>query len=489
MSENIDNIKRKTISGLIWRFGERITAQLISFVVSVVLARILMPEQYGIIAIVTIFINIANVFVTNGLGTSLVQKKEADDLDFSTMFWASLILSIIVYSILFIVAPIIAKIYKNDLLTIVIRVMGIRLPLAAVNSIQQAYISRKMIYKKFFFATLFGTIVSAIVGIAMAKLNYGVWALVAQYLTNVIIDTLVLSATIDWKLHFKFSIERFKELFSFGWKIMLTGFIGTLFDQLRGLIIGARYSSEDLAFNNKGEQIPTIIANNINSSMESVLFSSISKVQDDRVAVKNATRRLIKISSFLIIPMMFGLSAIASPLVKILLTDKWLFCVPYLRVVCIKECFSILNTVNLQSIKAIGRSDISLKLEFIKKPLYLAVILITMSFGPLVICIGNAVYSVLALVINIKPNKELIKYTLGELVQDISVHLIISLIMEIIVLLIGVLQMNIYALLILQVLSGATIYIGLSWLFKVESLNYIVNILKEFVRSKIVNEG
>lgn len=212
----IQTLKNKTISGLFWRFGERITAQIISFVVSVVLARILLPEQYGIVAIVTIFINLANVFVTSGLGTSLVQKKDADELDFSTMFWASIALSLVLYAIIFIISPIVAKIYNNELLTIVLRVMGLKIPIAAINSIQQAYVQRKMIFKKFFFSTIIGTIISAFVGIGMALKGCGVWALVGQYLTNSVIDTCVLWITVKWKPHFMFSRQRFKTLFSYG---------------------------------------------------------------------------------------------------------------------------------------------------------------------------------------------------------------------------------------------------------------------------------
>ena len=259
MNDNLVELKNKTINGLFWRFGERITSQIISFIVSVILARILLPKEYGIVALVTIFINLADVLVTSGLGTSLVQKKNVDELDFSTMTIASIILSIILYGILFIIAPVISIIYNNELLTAVIRVMGIRIPIAAFNSIQQAYVQKKMIYKKFFYSTLIGTVISAVVGIYMALNGYGVWALVGQYLTTTIIGTIVLFVILDWKPKMRFSQERFKQLFNYGSKIMAAGFIGCLFDQLRGLIIGFKYSSEDLAFNNKGEQFPIML--------------------------------------------------------------------------------------------------------------------------------------------------------------------------------------------------------------------------------------
>lgn len=478
MDQNINEIKQKTLSGLFWRFGERILAQLISFIVSVILARILMPEEYGLIAIVSIFINLANVFVTSGLGTSLIQKKEVDDLDFSTMLYASVFLSIILYAILFLASPFIAKVYNNELLEIVLKIFGIKLPIAAINSIQQAYVSREMTYKKFFFSNLIGTLISAVIGIYMAYSGFGVWALVVQYLSSSIINTVVLSITNKWKPILKFSFDRFKSLFSYGWKITCASLIGTIFDQLRGFIIGIKYTSADLAYNNKGEQIPALISNNINATMESVLFSSISKVQDSKENVKKAISRLMKTSSFIIFPMLIGLSAVAETLVKILITDKWLPCVPFLRIVCFQQCFSILNSVNMQAIKAVGRSDILLKLEFIKKPIFISILFITMMISPIAMCLGNAIYAIIALFINSYHNKNLLNYSIFEQIKDTWIYFVLSIIMGIAVVLIGEIQLNIYALLILQVTIGAFFYIAFSKLLNLDSLQYIINIIK-----------
>ena len=478
MEENIKELKNKTVSGLIWRFGERILAQVISFIVSMILARILMPEQYGIVAIVTIFINIANVFVTSGLGASLVQDKNSNQEDFSTMFYAGFLLSILLYLILFFTAPFIASLYNNDLLIPLIRVMSLRMPIAAINSIQQAYVSKKMIYKKFFFSTLFGTIISAVVGIYMAIKGYGVWALVAQYLTNAIIDTIVLFITVKWKPTLEFSFERFKKLFNYSWKIMLASFIGTIFNELKGLIIGLKYTSVDLAYSNRGEHIPKLFSVNINSTLESVLFSSISKLQDNKENVKKAVKRLISINCFLIFPLLFGLAAISEPLVIVMLTDKWISIVPYLKIVCIGECFSILGTISLQSLKATGRSDILLRLEFIKKPIWLLIIIITMFISPIALCIGNTIYAIIATIINSSPNKKLFNYSLKEQLMDVFKYLFPAIIMSIIVFLIGKISVNIYILLIMQVLIGVVIYVFICKLLKLDALDYIINYFK-----------
>lgn len=251
---NTNNSGNKIVTGMIWRFGEKITAQAVSFIVSIILARLLMPEDYGVVAIVNVFIAIAEIFVTSGLGTSLIQKKDADDLDFSTVFWCNLVLSSFLYIIVFVLAPMIARFYSMPLLTPVLRIFSLRLPISAVNSIQNAYVSRKMDFRKFFFATLIGTVVSAIVGIVMAYNGFGVWALIAQYLTNSIIDTIVLFTIINWHPRFEFSSYRAKPLISYGWKILATDFIGTVFNQLNSFIIGKEYTSADLAYYTQGKK-------------------------------------------------------------------------------------------------------------------------------------------------------------------------------------------------------------------------------------------
>ena len=486
--EKIESLKHKTVSGLFWRFGERITAQFISFVVSMILARILLPKDYGIVAIVTIFINLANSLVVGGLGSALVQKKDADVKDFSTIYIASFIMSLIMYIILFFAAPVISNIYENQLLTPVLRVMGIRLIIAAINSVQQAYVQRKMIYKKFFLSTLVGTIISAIVGIIMAIRGFGVWSLVAQYLINSTIDTIILFITIDLRPKLYFSFKEFKAMFKFGSRIMFASFIGTLFDQLRGLLIGVRYTTEDLAYYSKGEQIPSLLANNINQTIDSVLFSSISKIQEDKIYVKNAIRRMMQVSSFIIMPIMFGIFGVAESFIRIVLTEKWLFCIPFIRIVCIQQCFSILGTVNLQAIKAVGRSDIILKLEFIKKPIYLLILILCIFINPLAVCIGCAAYCFIAIFINAKPNKDIINYTLKEQFFDTFPYFIISLTMGGFVMILGFLNINIYIVFGLQILFGIVFYISISKLLNLQSYKYIIDMVRRKLNDKKNNK-
>ena len=472
------DIKNKTISGIIWRISERVLAQFVSLIVSIILARILLPDEYGVIALVMVFIAILNSFVTNGLGTSLVQKKDSDDLDFSTIFIAGLFLSFILYIILFIASPFIGLWFSNIEIVLVLRVMGIKLPISSISSIQQAYVSKRMEYKKFFYSTLIGTIVSGILGIIAAMLGFGVWALIIQYLSNSIIDTIVLFLTIKWRPRLRFSIERFKKLFTYGYKVMLTGVIGTIFDQLKSFIIGLKYTQADLAYYNRGEQFPSLICNNVNVSLESVLFSTISHLQDDKKVVKDALRRIISCACYIIMPFMLGLAVISKSLVIIILTEKWLPCVPFLIIVCIQQGFGIVSTIHLQSIKAIGRSD---KLEIVKKPLFLIFILVGMFYGPLAIVFANCLYGFVALAINAGPNRKILKYTIKEQINDVLPSILISLVMVAICYLIGLINFNIYVKLGLQVVVGISIYLFLSIAFKIRTLYYIIDFLRPYL--------
>ena len=375
---NDNNIKNKTVSGLIWRFMERCGAQGVNFVVSIILARLLAPELYGTIALITVFTAILEIFVDSGMGNALIQKKDADDVDFSSVFYFNMLMCVVLYGVMFISAPYIAKFYKDSELTPIVRVMSLVLIISGLKNVQQAYVSRTMQFKRFFFATLGGTIVAAVVGIWMAYEGYGVWALVAQNLVNKVIDTTVLWFTVKWRPKLLFSIKRLKGLVSYGWKLLASSLLDTVYNNLRQLIIGKLYSSSDLAFYNRGKQFPNFVITNINTSIDSVLFPAMSSQQDDTERVRSMTRRSIKISSYIMWPLMMGLAFTATSIVSLVLTDKWLPCVPFLRIFCFVYVFFPIHTANLNAIKAMGRSDLFLKLEVIKKVIGLIVLVLSL---------------------------------------------------------------------------------------------------------------
>lgn len=477
-----DSLKKSVLNNLIWKFGERIGAQCVSFIVSIVLARLLLPADYGLVTMVTIFITIANVFVSNGFGESLVQKKDADNVDFSTIFYFEIVFSFGIYMILFITAPYIADFYNEPVLCNVLRVFALRVPLAGINSVQQAYVKKKMIFKKFFFSTIIGTIVSAVVGIALAYRGFGVWALIAQYLCNSVMDTVILWVTVKWRPNLVFSVTRLKELVTYGWKIMAAGLINSFYSQLRSLVIGKVYTASDLAYYNRAQQFPQLLVTNVNASIDGVLFPAMSNEQNDKKRIVRIMRRSIKVSSFVLFPLMIGLAVVSTPLIRLILTEKWLPCVPYLQVICIQFMLQPIQTANLQAIKALGRSDLFLKLEIIKKIVGILSILMVMRMGVMAIAVTEVLYSVYASVINASPNKKMLGYGYKAQIIDIFPAVSLSLVMGIIVNLYNYLQCPDIMILVLQVITGAIIYMASAYIFKIESFSYILNMIKEYIK-------
>ena len=477
--------RNSVLLNFIWRFAERCGAQLVTFVVSIVLARILAPEDYGQIALITVFTTIMQVFVDSGLGLALIQKKDADELDFSSVFYFNFVVCLVLYSIMFIAAPYIAAFYKDGSLTPIIRVISLTIVISGVKGIQQSYVSRNMLFKRFFFSTLGGTIFSAFLGIGLAYSGFGVWAIVAQQLSNTAIDTLILWLTVKWRPRKMFSWERLKGLLSFGWKMLVSSLLDTVYNNIRSLIIGKMYSSADLAYYNQGKQFPLTIVNNINTSIDSVLLPSMSSAQDDRARVKAMTRRSITISTYIMAPMMMGLAFCAKPIVQLVLTDKWLPCVPFLRIFCITYMFYPIHTANLNAIKAMGRSDLFLKLEIAKKIVGMILLLSTMWFGVMAMAYSLLVSSVLSQIINSWPNRKLLNYGYLEQLKDILPGIILAVFMGFCVNLVSLLDLSNIVTLLIQIPLGAVIYIVSSALLHLESFKYLIDMIRPMTRKII----
>lgn len=475
------NIKSKVLSSLFWKLLERAGTQGIQFIVQIILARLLLPENYGTIALVTVFIAVANVFVQSGFNTALIQKKNADELDFSSVFYLSLFVAGIIYVILFFIAPLIAEFYNEQQLIPILRVLTLTLFFGAVNSIQSAVVSRAMQFKRFFYSSVGAMLASGIVGIVMANAGFGVWALVGQQLTSQLMVTVILWYTVAWRPKLVFSFERLKGLFSYGWKLLCSGLIDTIYNNVYSLVIGKVYNSQMLGYFNRGDQFPNLIVTNINGSIQSVMLPTLSANQDDRVRVKAMVRRSIVTSSFVIFPLMAGLAVVAEPLVKIVLTDKWLPCVPFLQLMCISYAFWPIHTANLQAINAVGRSDVFLKLEIIKKAIGIIALCVGIPLGIYVMVGLKAVTSLIATFINAYPNRKLLNYSYKEQWKDIMPMLVLSLIMGAAVYSINFIKLNTSITLIIQIVVGVALYFGLAYLFKLESSRYIFDTIKELL--------
>lgn len=469
------DIKLKIIINLIWKFLERIGTQGIQFIIQIFLARILLPKDYGIIAIITVFLSLANVFVQSGFNTALIQKKDVDGEDFSSVFYLSLVTAFFFYLLLYIISPKIEQFYKLDELSKIIRILSLTLFLGALNAVQSAYISRKMMFKKLFFSSLGAIIISGILGLIFAYKGYGVWTLVYQQLINQTIVVLILWYTVSWRPQFLFSWKKVKKLFCFGWKLLLSSLLDTGYREMTNLVIGKIYTPTTLGYYNRGNQFPNLIVSNYNGAIQSVIFPVLSSIQEDKIKVKEVMRKSIIISSYIIFPMMIGLLVIAEPLIEILLTEKWLPCVPYLRIFCLSYALWPIHTANLQAINAVGRSDIFLKLEIIKKLLGIVIIVISVKYNPLVMTIGILISSIISSFINAAPNKKLLGYSYLEQLRDIGSSILLSITMGMIIYPIIFFRFSNILTIFFQIIIGITVYIFLSYMFNVRAFNIFIS--------------
>jgi teichuronic acid exporter len=476
--------KSRIIYSFFWKFLEKGGTQFIQLISQIILARILLPEDFGTIAIITIFINVSNVFIQAGFNTALIQKKDADETDFSTVFYFSLFTAGVLYTLIYFISPIIGAFYSLPILTPILNVMSLTLFFGVVTSIQFAYVSRKMEFKKYFKGSLLGIIISVVIAISLAILDYGIWSLVASQLFNNFFKMISLWIIVPWRPKLEFSFSRVKKLFSYGWNLLLSNLLDTAYLSVYGLVIGRIYNAEILGYYNKGDLFPKIIVTNLKSSIANVMFPVMSLNQDNKPKVKQMVRRTISTSSFIVFPVMIGLSVSAHSVVEIVLTEKWLPSVPFLQLLCLSYALYPLHTANLQAISALGRSDIVLKLEIIKKCVGILVLLVSIPMGLKVMVGLQIITSIISAFINAFPNRSLLSYTYKEQWEDIMPSIAISLIMGTIVYFINWFNISEWVKLTLQISLGLLVYLGLAKILKIEVFKYLEITLSDLIRKK-----
>lgn len=470
--------RSKVVSSLIWKVLERLGTQGTQLLVIILLARLLLPEDFGIIVLVTIFITIGGFIVDSGFSEALIQKKDADEIDFSSVFYLNIFTSSILYALFFFSAPYIASFYNESDLTLILRILSITLFFNAINSVQQAVIARHMHYKKLFASSFSAITLSGLLGIIMAMMNFGIWALVAQQLTHRLLVTSILWYTVKWRPIWCFSFTKIRSLFSYGWKLLLSTLLYTFYLQIHNLLIGKIFLTSVLGFYNRGMQFPNIIVDNINGSIQNVLFPAFSAQQENITKVREMLNRLINLCSFIVFPMMVGLATISEPLINVLLTDKWMPTVPFLQLFCVYYALWAIDASNLQVIKALGRSDLYLKLEIIKFIIGLLLLLISIPFGVYALAIGMLITGLIGSFLNGYTVSKLLNNQLWDQWKNLFPIILISICMGCIVYSIKFIGMTDIVTLIIQVVVGVMLYIGLATFFKLKSLIDIISILK-----------
>jgi O-antigen/teichoic acid export membrane protein len=441
-----------------------------------------MPEEFGVIAMMHIFIILAQCFIVSGFSTSLIQKKDADRLDFSTILYCSLFLAVIIYSIIYITSPFVADFYREPILEQVMRVYGLTLFISAYNSVQRAWVARHMKFKLFFYSTLSGNVVSGIIGITMAYAGFGVWALVSQVLSSQIINTIVLAVIIPWHPEFVFSKYRAIPLIKYGWKILGSDLISTVYFQLRQLLIGKFYSASDLAFYNRGVHIPELVSSNIDKSLGEVLFPALSNQSDSTKKIKEMTRKTMRLTSYILFFVLTLLIILADPIVRIVYTEKWIQCVPYFQLMALAKMIQTVSHANIQSFKAVGRSDIVLKLEFIKKPIGFLLIFVSFPISVFAVALTVPIYGLYSAFVNASANKKVLRYTLGEQFSDLRPAILLSMVIYALSFVYMDLGISDVFTIIIGVSLSTLLYWGVSSYLKLEAYMYCKSKLYKIIK-------
>lgn len=462
-----------------WKILEKFGSKGIQFVIQIILARILVPDDYGIVAILTVFISLSNVFIQNGFSTSLIQKKETTQADFCTALFTSMGIAALFYIILFAASPFIASFYAMEELSVYLRVQSLLLFAGSFNSVQYAYVSRKLNFRAYTIATLIASFISGAAGIFFAIKGFGVWSLIFQQLIANYLAVVILYMLVEWRLQLIFSIESLKTLFSYGWKILGSSLINSLYASMYNLIIGKIYTKEMLGLYSRGQQFPLLITDNLNETVQSVTLPVLSQMQDDAAGMKRRMKRALTLNAFVVFPAMLGLSAISHEFILVVLGEKWLAAVPYMMLLSLVYSMYPIHTMNIQCMKALGRSDLFLKLEIIKKILEITMVVITLRFGLTAMIFGQIVLSFVGIPINVWPAKKFIGYGVREQLKDLFPTMIAGGVMYGAVKLAALIPVGLLIKLILEVVIGAGVYVGLSFLLRNDAMMYLLDQWKE----------
>lgn len=478
-----DEIKSRAIKSLLWKLFERGGNAIVQLLVQVIMARLLAPEEFGALAIMLVFVNLGNVIVQSGLNTALIQTPEADDDDFSTVFWMSLAVSVVLYAAVFVLAPTISTFYVMPGLTWPLRVLSALFIVNALNSVQVARVTRDLEMAKVFRSTMTASATSAILGIGSALAGVGLWALVIQQLSYQVVSCVVLFSQVEWRPRAVFRVDRAWRLLGFGWRLLASGLMEQGYQSLSDLIVGKRFSASSLGLVSQGKRYPMAVGNMLDGAIQPVMLSAVSRVQNDVPQVKRVVRRALKTSTFLIVPAMVAFACCAPSLVPALLGPQWEGAVPFLQVYCLVYALLPIHTTNLQALNGMGRSDLFLRLELVKKVYGVASLLLcAFVLGDVHLLVASyLVTGVISTFVNAWPNKRVIGYSYSEQVRDIAPAFLLSAVSAAPALAVAALGLGAWQTVLLQALVFSATYVGLAALLRLEELSYLVSTARDLI--------
>lgn len=472
--------KKTIISSLIYKTLERFCVKGLGLVISIVLARLLVPEVFGQVAVLTVFVNLSQVITESGFTTALIQRQDVTDQDYSSVFWINMALAGICIAVIQLITPLVCDHYGMAI-GLPLRIYSFILFVNAFNSLQIARLQKQMRFRQMMICTLIATIVSGIIGIVLAHMGAGMWALIVYHMSASVVTCISMVYAEKWYPKFVFSLHRIKLLFGFGWKMLVSALLCSLYSDIRSLIIGKKYSNHDLGYYNRGQQFPQVISNSLDSAIQSVMFPTLASAQDQAAQMKQMLRRAVMMGTYIIVPTMFGLAAVAEPFVQLLLTEKWLPCVPYMQWICLGEATVPILSSNLIAIKARGRSDVYMRLEIVRRIVMLGILMTSVfAFGTVeAIAAGFGLGYWLDTFIVSVVMKRLFDYGPVQQTRDVWKTLLASGIMFIVVNGMNEFLASTAILLCIQMLAGVCIYLALGFGFKNETQKLLLHIMKK----------
>lgn len=474
-----ESLKHKTMRGTVWSSIERFSVQAVSFIVMIIMARILTPDDYGLVAMITIFIAISQTLVDSGFSNALIRKQDRNETDNSTVFYFNIVVGIILYLILFFCAPLIAKFYDEPLLIPITRVISLSILINSFNVVQCAILTSKIDFKTFAKASLSASTIGGLVGITMAYNGFGVWSIVFYQITTSIINAVMLWILSKWRPKLLYSWKSFRELFGFGSKLALSAIISTLYENIYLIIIGKVFKAADLGYYTRASQFAQFPSSNLTGIIQRVTYPILCTIQNDTIRLRDVYRRFLRLSAFIVFPMMVGLAALAKPLILLLLNDQWAFSIILLQIICFSMMWYPIHAINLNLLQVMGRSDLFLKLEIIKKCIGVTILCITVPLGLIAMCIGGIVSSILCLVVNTHYTGKLIQVGFLLQMRDLLPTLLYSLSMGAIVYGVVYILPNLWLQLIVGVLTGIIYFLLITHLTHSQDLREAISFLKE----------
>lgn len=480
----MESIASKSVRGIFWSAVEKFSLQGVQFVISIILARLLTPTDFGIIGMLSVFLSISVTFIDCGFSSALIRQKDVSKSDYGTAFLVNLSISILAFLILFATAPLIANFYNMPELKSVTRVVSVTLIINALFTVHKVKLTRNIDFKKQSYASLFSAIISGILGITFAYNGFGVWSLVYQSICNSVLTLICMCILLKWFPIPILNINSFKNLFDFGSKIFISSLIHTIYSNLYNIVIGKQFSASALGFYTRANHFVSLPITNITGILSRVTYPILAQLQNETERLKSIYLKYLSITCLAVFPLMTGLMALAKPLVFILIGNKWESCVILLQILCFGMMLDPICTINLNLLYVKGRSDLVLKLEIIKKTIAITILIISLPFGLIGLCIGRAIYGVIATFLNMRYTRNFINLSIWQQTKMLLPMYILSLFMGGICFLINLTNLNDICKLILGTIIGMTIYISLAYIFKIEAFFNLLKIVKKYLKKQ-----